>query len=174
MFFQSSRVEQDGPAARLDPYACLHSLRTYFARRVAANDVDDMVQEVALRLQACGSRAEVDNGRAYLFQVARSVMIDRARRDACRQRHQHERLTEAHHPIEELSPARVLEAKEQLAQVLHALDHLPERTRQVFLLHRFDRVSHSGIADIVGVSVSSVEKHVMKATKFLLAELATD
>ena len=150
----------------------LPTLRAFFASRVHANDVDDMVQDVALRLQVCAREDVVDNGRAYLFQVARSVMTDRARRDATRLRSQHEALTEAHHPVEEICPARVLEGKEQLALVLEALERLPERTRRVFILHRFERESHAGIAGRLGISVSAVEKHVMKAMKLLVAKLA--
>ena len=93
-------------------------------------------------------------------------------RDATRLRSRHEPLTPADHPVEERSPARVLEAKEQLALVLHALEGLPERTRHVLILHRFDHQSHAAIAAQLGISVSAVEKHVMNAMKLLAAKLA--
>ena len=168
-----AEAEVPGPAqSRTSLDAGLPSLRAFFTRRVHANDVDDMVQDVALRLHACGRRDAVQDGRAYLFQVARSVMTDRARRDATRLRGKHEPLTMADHPVEEISPARVLEAREQLALVLEAMHSLPERTRQVFVLHRFEMVSHAAIAAQLGISISSVEKHVMNAIKLLVAKLA--
>ena len=169
MAVQSAEAAAPG---RADLHVGLPSLRAFFARRVHANDVDDMVQDVALRLHVCARRDAIDDGRAYMFRVAHSVITDRARRDATRQRRRHEPLTGAHHPVEELSPARVLEGREQLAMVRDTLAAMPERTRHVFLLHRFERVSHAAIAARFGISVSAVEKHVMKAMKLLAARLA--
>jgi RNA polymerase sigma factor (sigma-70 family) len=149
----------------------LFGLHAFFARRVAPNDVDDMVQEVALRMQVRRSRERIDNFQGYIFQVARSVLVDRGRRDRVNKRAQHETLFDLHHPVEELSPARVLEGKEQLALVLVALKELPEKTRQIFVLHRFEEMSYAGIACHMGVSVSAVEKHIMKAIRHLAARL---
>ena len=156
--------------------ACLHeglpAVRAFLTRRVAVDEVDDMVQDVALRLQVCGRDDQIENGRAYLFQVARSVIMDRRRRDASHLRARHEPLAEIHHPSDDLSPARVLEGKQRLAQVLTALDELPPRTRQAFALHRFERMSYSAIAAHMGVSVSAIEKHIMKAIRHLVTRCA--
>jgi RNA polymerase sigma factor (sigma-70 family) len=42
---------------------------------------------------------------------------------------------------------------------------LPERCREVYLLHRFDGLSYAQIATQCGVSVSMVEKQMTKAIK---------
>ncbi|WP_279330720.1 RNA polymerase sigma factor [Sphingomonas oleivorans] len=147
-------------------------MRSFFAKRVCSHDVEDMVQEVALRMQVRRARGAIENVEAYLFQVAQSVLTDRGRRDQVRHRSRHEPLEEAHHPHEEISPARVLEGREQLAIVIAALEELPDRTRQAFVLHRFQEMSYAGIARHMGVSVSAVEKHIMKAIKHLAARLS--
>lgn len=145
----------------------LSGIRAFFARRVPSCDVDDMIQEVALRMQARRERNEIINHQAYLFQVAHSVLNDRARRDQVRHRADHSVLEEIHHPVEERSPFRVLEGKEQLGILVEALNELPDRTRQAFVLHRFEEMSYAAIAQHLGVSISAVEKHIMKAIRHL-------
>ena len=153
-------------------YDRLPGLRAFFVLRVDADDVDDMMQDVALRLQSCSSSDAIIHGRAYLYQVARSVVTDQRRRSACRQRDRHEPWAAIHEPIEERCPDRVLEGKQQLECALSALDELPARTAQVFRLHRFDQVPCAIIADRLQISLSAVEKHIMRATRHMAAALA--
>lgn len=58
-----------------------------------------------------------------------------------------------------------------MARALAALNELPERTRRVFVLVRFEEMSYKLVAQRLGVSVSAVEKHVMKALRHLNARL---
>ena len=47
------------------------ALRRYFSRRAHAADIDDLVQEVFLMLQARGAESEIENVEGYLFRTAR-------------------------------------------------------------------------------------------------------
>lgn len=143
------------------------ALRAFFSRRAHAADVEDLVQEVLLRIQKRQPAPVVNNVEGYLFEVAANVLIDRGRRDRTRRRSDHCELQEIHHPVDEMSPERVLQAREQMARVMAALNALPERTRRVFILVRFEEMSYKLVAQRLGVSVSAVEKHVMKALKHL-------
>lgn len=143
------------------------ALRRFFARRAHAADVDDLMQDVALRMETRRADGPIQNVEGYLFQVAHSVLTDRARRDATRCRSRHNSLEEIHHPVEVLSPLRVLEGREQVQRLVAALDTLPARARQAFVLHRFEDMSYSAIARQMGVSVSAVEKHIARAVRQL-------
>ena len=145
----------------------LKLVQDFFARRLGSQDAEDMVQEVALRLHQRQAESRIESPEGYAVQVARSVLTDRWRRESVRQRDRHVSLEDFHHPVEEISPARVLEGKEKLAQVLRSLEELPDRTRQVFVLHRFEELSYAAIASHMEISVSAVEKHIMKAIKHL-------
>src|SRR5882672_11450910 len=138
-------------------------LRRYFAKRVPAGQIDDLIQEVFLRLQAHHAHAPIEHLDRYLFTVAASVLTDQARRGAVRHDSAHESFEEQHHPVEERSPERVLLDREDLDVVMQAIAELPARTRDVFVLHRFEEMSGSRIAAALGLSVSAVEKHIMKA-----------
>ena len=158
-------------AAAAEVYA--PGLRRYFSKRVPASEIDDLVQEVFLRMQVHGSGATVGHLGRYLFTVAASVLGDRARRRAVRHHATHETLEEIHHPTEELSPERVLLDREALEVVVAAIADLPPRTRDVFVLHRFEEMSCGNIAAQLGMSVSGVEKHIMKALRFLQGRLGS-
>ncbi len=145
-------------------------LRGFFARRVRG-DVDDLVQDVMVRIETRRGGAEIENLEGYLFQVASSVLTDKLRRDRVRRRASHVELTESHHPVEVLSPERVLEAREQLALAFQVLEEAPERARQAFVLVRFEHMSYAAAAKHMGISVSAVEKHIMKVVRLLSERL---
>lgn len=164
--------EKERPDAAIKQY--LGIVRRFFARRVPPSEIDDMVQNVALRIEARTTGAPIENVEGYAYQVARSVMMDRRRRAEARYSGQHFPLEERDHPVEELTPQRIAEGRDALQQALDLLDDLPDRTRQVFLLHRFDHMPYSAIARNQGISVSAVEKHIMKAMRQLSTHLSHD
>lgn len=150
----------------------LHALRAWFGRRMRnPADVDDAVQDVWLRAHTHIDGDQIGNIQAYLFQTAQSVLTDRARRAAVRQEGRHESLTEISHPVEGITPDRVLMGKEAVARIVARVQEMPERTRDIFVLHRFENMSYGEIAKRMGVSVSAVEKHIMKALRLLSEEM---
>jgi RNA polymerase sigma factor (sigma-70 family) len=147
------------------------ALRSFFSRRAPADDAEDLVQEVLLRIQKRRPDVQVQNVEGYLFEVAANVLVDRARRNRTRRRSAHCELTESHHPVDDISPERVLQGREEMAVAIAALNELPERTRQVFTLVRFESMSYKLVASRFGISVSAVEKHVMKAMRHMSERL---
>ena len=154
--------------------AYVPGLRRYFSKRVPANDIDDLVQEVFLRMKVHGDNSPIEHLDRYLFRVAASVLSDQARRRMVRHHGAHESLEEGHHPIEDLTPERVLLDQEALEVVAAAIADLPARTREVFVLHRFEVMTCGNIATLFGMSVSAVEKHIMRALRFLHGRLGAD
>jgi RNA polymerase sigma-70 factor (ECF subfamily) len=143
-------------------------LRRWVARRVdQRDDIDDVLQDIWLRLCARREGGGIDNVRAYLYQIASSVLTDRARRGKVRGLGRTDELTEAHHPIEEITPDRVLSGRREADRLIERIAALPERTRDIFLLNRFEGQSYRQIADGMSISVSAVEKHIMKALRAL-------
>ena len=158
--------------ASLEAY--LPALRRYFSKRASAAEVDDLVQEVFVRMQAQGTDSSIEHLDRYLFTVAASVLTDRARRKTVRHETEHEALHEDHYPVEDLTPERVLLDREALEVVIAAIAELPVRTRDVFVLHRFEEMTCTSIAAQLGMSVSAVEKHIMKALRALHSRLRVE
>ena len=149
-------------------------LRRYFSKRLPAAQVDDLVQEVFVRIQAHEADSPIQHLDRYLFTTAASVLSDHLRRRAVRHEGDHHTLEESHHPVEELTPERVLLDREALQVVVSAIEGLPTRTRDVFVLHRFEEMTCNSIAEQLGMSVSAVEKHIMKALRALHGRLSAD
>ena len=159
---QTSKAEIDELARR---YAA--PLSSYFRSRVRPGaDIEDLVQEVFLRLARRSGAAEVATMESYLFKVAASVLTDSYRR-AGRRGGVHQLFDEQAHAGEDFSPERLFLGQEQLRLVETALLELPERTRVVFVLHRFEEMSYLQIARRLGVSTSAIEKHMSKALAHL-------
>lgn len=160
--------EASSPSSSSDLSAYVPALRRFIAKRAGPADVDDLVQDVLLRMHIRGQEDVIANVEGYLFQVASSVLMDRARRDKVRHRSAHFELTEPLHPVEERTPERVAGGREAVNRLVSALADMPELTRSAFILHRFEEMSYPDIADHMGISTSAVGRHIMKAVRFLV------
>ncbi len=131
---------------------------------------DEIAQEAYLRMQKLHEPEQLDNARAFLFQVAANMATDQLRRQQLHHKYVQSQLeksladssvaTEVEHgPVEQLL------AEERVAQINAALDCMKPKPRQAFLLHRTSGLSYSEIAADMGVSVSSVEKYILAALK---------
>jgi RNA polymerase sigma factor (sigma-70 family) len=144
----------------------------YFAKRIRETyDVDDLVQEVFIRLVRQAAIESVQQIESYVFQTAANVIRDRARRQAARHYRDHDDLSASDLPTDDLSPERVFLGAEQLERVIAALEELPESTRQVFVLRRYEGMRHEEIAAHLGMSVSGVRFHMEKAKAHLVRRL---
>ena len=146
------------------------ALARYFARHgVEAAEIDDLVQDVFVRMVKRGNTDQLEQFNAYIFATAASVLTDRHRARRVRSAERHVPFDADLHSGQDFSPDRVLIDKENLRETTKVLMQLPERTRNIFVLRRLERLSHREIAVRLGVSVSAVEKHMLRATRHLLA-----
>jgi RNA polymerase sigma factor (sigma-70 family) len=148
-------------------------LLRFLSRRTAhREDAADLLQEAFLRLIRLVSLTPFpEHPEAYLQQIVGNLLRDGSRRRASRSDALHEPLDA--HPIVDpaAGPADLLEAHEMLRAYETCLLKLPPKTRQIFLLHRRDGLTYAQIAAETGLSVSGVEKHMMKAIAHLDREL---
>lgn len=68
--------------------------------------------------------------------------------------------------LEACEPSELL-SDELKKRVFESLRHLPSKTQKIFVLSRFECLSHKEIAETEGVSKKSVEYHINKAVKLL-------
>ncbi|PXA91803.1 hypothetical protein DMC25_05620 [Caulobacter sp. D4A] len=162
-------------AARADVFARQASamrgpLAAYFRRRVRNPvEIEDLVQEVFLRLTVRGTPSNTDHASAYIFQIAASVLADRYRRRAVRHADGHVVLDPSLRDEHDFDPDRIYAGKQALNAAAAALMTMPERTRTIFLLRRIDGLRHQAIATRLGLSISTVEKHMVRAIEHLMA-----
>lgn len=152
---------------RLDQFARRYyaPLVSFFRRRTRHSaDVDDLVQQVFLRLSQHPRVDAIQNPDAYIFQTAANALTDHARRNGVRRRiFEDTGSDDSAKWSSDVSPERVLQGSQSLAQLVAALRTLPERTRDVFMLRCFEGLKHAEIARLQGISVRACESHFAKA-----------
>lgn len=142
----------------------------YFRRRVPdPSEVDDLVQEVFARIVARDSDEPIGHLSGFVFQIASNVLADRGRRRFARRADAHEAFDPDRHADEDFDPHRILAGKEELRAATEALLCLPPRTRVIFVLYRLEGMKAREVASRLGISVSAVEKHMLKAVQHLAA-----
>ncbi|MFS1525691.1 RNA polymerase sigma factor [Microbulbifer sp. 2304DJ12-6] len=147
------------------------ALVRFVARIVKSpEDAEDITQHAYLRLQKLSDKKELDNPRAYLYQIANNLAVDQLRRgklhvDYISQQLPADGESDGAEHIDHQSPERVLAARQQLQSIYETMDKLPVKCRQAFLLHRARGLSYSEIAREMRISVSSVEKYILQALK---------
>lgn len=143
-------------------------LRT--VRRVlhGTNDAEDLLHSAFIRLAEYRERETVANPAAFLVRTAANLAVDERRRRL--RREIPSTLIELMEVADEQPmQSELLAARERLENVLAGLDSLGARTREIFLMHRISGLKHRDIAARLGITVSAVEKHIAKASLFLLS-----
>lgn len=147
------------------------ALMAFFVRRIHnPAEAEDLTQEVLMRLVEVPTE-QVQTPDAYIFRIAANLLRDRHRRLQVREAwrsdtiHQHDRAADY------VDPLRLLEGQEALGLVSTALAELSQRSREILLLFRLERMRKRDIADSFGISVSAVDKHIVKATAYLTRRL---
>jgi len=121
----------------------------------------DLAQDTFVRVLAAREIEQVAEPRAFLTTLAKRALFSHWRRRA---------LEQAYLQALAESPQATAPSAEDLA-LLHealltidnALNGLPAKVRQAFLLHRLDGMTHVQIAHEMGISVASVERYMKQA-----------
>lgn len=109
---------------------------------------------------------EVKNFDAYIFTIARRKAISYYRK----QHFEEVALDEI--PIDlfsftETTPEDELISQETIIQLNHAIEELPDKCKIAFKLVREDKLKYKEVADILNISVKTLENHLANAVKKL-------
>lgn len=139
-------------------------VRYFFRHLGSRDDAEDLAQEVFVRF-AQQRTGRIVSFEAFLFQIAANLLRDRFRRNRTHHVSQHFALDgHADNLLGEVpSEEAVYEEQERWQAFLKVLEELPPKCRTVFLLQRFEGMTYSAIAQRLAISVSAVEKHMMRA-----------
>lgn len=102
-------------------------------------------------------RAVFNNSMMYLRKAKREMTLD--------ERWAESQVRSSDNPSEEL------DARELNAVILYTLQKLPDRTREIFKMNRFEGLKYKEIAEKLSISIKTVEANMGKALKALKASL---
>ncbi len=151
------------------------ALIAYFERRCRNEaEAEDLAQDVLLRALQHANWSSSEEARGYIFRIAANRWKDRGRRKLTHgvEIEWDEQRTQT--AAEEIPIERVLSSQEDLKKLSDALLELGERTRDVFVMCRFEQLKQSEVGRIFGISVSAVEKHLVKALAHLVHRMNQD
>ena len=125
-------------------------------------DADDLVQDAWIRLTSYARDKVVDEPEAFLMKVALNLSIDMHRARLSRG----EEVLVEDVILVDASPTAedLLEARERMARLSHCLGRLSDKSREIFMGYRVDGMTYKEIARQHGLSISTVEKHIARAT----------
>lgn len=144
------------------------ALRAWLGRRHGAGfDVDDIIQESYALLTERTRLDDILNPRAYLFQVAQSLVIRNLRRARIVPIQAMEDFGHVEFADAAATPEESAIDRDELRQLAQAIAAMPEQTREAFVLRRVHDLPQREIARRMRLSESTVEKHISRGIRWL-------
>jgi RNA polymerase sigma factor (sigma-70 family) len=145
------------------------ALRGWLSRAVPSGvDPDDVIQEAYTILAELETVDGIRFPRAYLFQVARSVIMRHVRRARIVSIHSVDDLERLGHPDDAASPEQQTIDRDDLRQLARAIAAMPPKTREAFVLRRVRGLPQREIAARMRVTENTVETHISRGILFLI------
>jgi RNA polymerase sigma factor (sigma-70 family) len=137
-------------------------------------EVDDVIQEAYCQIAELDTVGHIRNGRAYFLTAARSILLQRLRRERVVRIEAVTDIDALRIMDEDPSPEQVTGARRELARVLGLIAMLPPVCRQVIELRRIHGFSQKETARRLGVTESVVENHSIRGLRVILKALEDD
>jgi len=165
-----TQAEEAQVAALVTQYAGALYRVAYSVLRNSA-DAEDAVQEAFMRvLRHRDTLDEVRDHRVWLIRIVWNIVLDRNRRAKTRPETDDVAELARVLPCGGLSAEEIASAAQHHAKVLGCVEKLPAKERQVLMLSAFEELSSVEIAEVLGITESSVRSRLFRARN-LMAEL---
>jgi RNA polymerase sigma-70 factor (ECF subfamily) len=127
---------------------------------------EDLAQEGFIRLWNHQQKVETLNAKSFLFTVINNLFLDHVR---------HHKVVANYSNAFKITnniqdPHYLIEMEEFKIRLENNLNKMPEKSREVFLLNRIEKMTYSQIAAQLDLSVKAIEKRMQKALE-IFAEL---
>ncbi|MEE1946434.1 RNA polymerase sigma-70 factor [Pedobacter sp. KR3-3] len=167
------RSLRDGNELAFDQLYRLYSYQIYtnILRMVKDPDVaQELLQDVFLKVWERRSFIDPQKSfKAYLYQIARSRVFDFFRHEKIARKVESYLSgihTELHTDLEDQ-----LQYKETRERYDHAVSMLPEQRQKIYILCKIEGKSYSEVSNLLRISSSTIQDHMVKANKFIRAHL---
>jgi RNA polymerase sigma factor (sigma-70 family) len=129
-------------------------------------EVDDVIQDTYALLARMESVADIRNPKAYIYQTAYSlalICLRRARLVAIQP------VADIDEVVTDTVPSaeEIVALRQELSRAAAALQELPQRCREVFILRKIHGLSQREVAARMAITEGTVEKQVHKASQRL-------
>jgi RNA polymerase sigma-70 factor (ECF subfamily) len=134
-------------------------------------EIQDLRQEVYVRVFEAAGRARPLMPKSFLFTTARNLMADRVRRERIVSIESRGDVDALNVLVDEVSPEQRASAHQELAHLAQVFDLLPSKCREVLWLRKVEDLSQREVASRLGLNEKAVEKQVARGVRLLAAAL---
>ncbi len=128
------------------------------------DDVEEVVQDVFYQIWKNRHQLKINTSiKSYLFTAVKNNCLQKIRVQKLDIKY--EKYYKTHYVNESISPADEMNAKELNAVINKALNTLPEKSRIIFKMSRYDGLKYHEIAKKLSISIKTVEANMGKALK---------
>jgi len=135
------------------------------------SDIADLRQDIYVQVYEAALKGLPDSPKAFLFTTARHLLSRRLRREQIIPFEAVSDFDALGAAIEEPALDRTVIARDELRRLQAAVDKLPPRCREAFLMQKVDGLSRSEIAARMGVAEITVRYHLKEAARLLANSL---
>lgn len=161
------------------------TLQDWFIHQIVAHEADlmryilrawpdreeaaDIRQEIYAKVYKSAATVRPTLPRRYLFTIARNLIVDRVRHGKVVSIELHDDLDDLNLLVDELSPERLVSARQELKRLVAAFESLPEVCRETIWQRKVEELSQKAVATAMGIKERVVERRLSRGIR-LLAE----
>lgn len=166
---------KEGNYAAFDTLYKIYSPRI-FGRliRLLANEIvaEELLQDLFFRIWEKRTQIHIDKSfKAYLFTIAQNLVYDYFRRQSVDQRFRQDFVSQYKEQYQHVEEGVIFKQTE--AELMQAIEKLPQQCRKVFILFKLEGKSYAEIGDLLNISKSTINNHLTKANALLKHDFPT-
>jgi len=131
------------------------------------SDIEDLLQDVYVRVYEAAQRELPERARPFVFTVARNLLITRMRDRSVVPIDAVSDLDALNIAMDLPGPDRAAMGRDELRRLSDAIDRLPAHCREVIILRRIENFSRPEIAVRLGIAETTVSSYLTEAIYIL-------
>jgi RNA polymerase sigma-70 factor (ECF subfamily) len=131
------------------------------------SDIADLRQDIYIQVYESALKGLPESPKAFVFTIARHLLIRRMRREQIVPFEAVSDFDALGAAIETPGPENSVIARDELRRLQGAVDRLPPRAREAFVMQQVEGLSRREIASRMGVSEKTVKTHLRDAGRAL-------
>jgi RNA polymerase sigma-70 factor (family 1) len=134
------------------------------------DEAEEMVQQTFLIVWENRENLAIHTSvKSYLYRAVHNSCLNKLKHNKVRQKHDEHYKLQTENVFE--NGAQELLGNELEKQINDAINTLPPQCKTVFVLSRFENLTYAEIAEQLGISIKTVDKHMVKALKIMRSHL---
>ncbi|WP_406826796.1 sigma-70 family RNA polymerase sigma factor [Pedobacter sp. KACC 23697] len=129
------------------------------------NKAEELIADLFMKLWDKKDELQIRSIKKYLFAAAKNLAFNEIQRVKLHILSITDREDTLDYPDTYLNPQEQLTSRESYSEIMGLINLLPERQREVLLMSRIDLLEKNMIADLLGISVRTVETLLYQALK---------